>query len=110
MSAVLNRIVDVAEFDHYESERVNALQALITVLRKFPVEAERSDFSDLFNRAQKLLELDDSDLATILRVSRPTVGRWARGDSAPHPIAREAVLKTVVGLADNKLKRHPRSA
>jgi hypothetical protein len=110
MSAVLNRIVDVAEFDQYESERVKALQRLIGALKQFPKEAERSDFSDLFDRAQKLLELDDSELAGILRVSRPTVGRWARGDSAPHPIAREAVLKTFVGLADGKLKHHPHSA
>ena len=110
MSAVLDRIVDVSEFDRYESERVKALQSLIGVLKQFPREAERSDFCGLFNQAQKVLELDDSDLAGILRVSRPTIGRWARGDSAPHPIARDAVLKTFVDLADKKLKRHPRQA
>lgn len=110
MNAVLERVVNGAEFDQYESERVKALQSLIGVLKQFPTEAERSVFAALFNRAQKLLELDDTDLARILRVSRPTVGRWARGDSAPHPIARDAVLKTFIDIAEQRLKRHPRLA
>jgi hypothetical protein len=86
--------------------RVATLESLATTLKTFPFEAERSEFSRLFDRAQLILEIDDLELARILRVSRPTIGRWTRGDSAPHPIGRKSVLVTLAKLAEVKLRVH----
>jgi len=89
---------------NHEQLRVKTLRQLVAVLRGFPVEAERAEFSRLFDRAQSVLEVDDTELSRTLRVSRPTIGRWARGDSAPHPIGRGPVLLSLAELAKMKLK------
>jgi transcriptional regulator with XRE-family HTH domain len=93
-------------FTNHERLRVTTLQHIAAALRNFPQDADRSQFSHLFDQAQVVLELDDTELARILRVSRPTVGRWARGVSAPHPIGRTPVLITLAEIADAKLKYH----
>jgi transcriptional regulator with XRE-family HTH domain len=97
---------DVSVSSSDEQLRVTALQKLAAALRSLPFEAERSDFSRLFAHAQLVLEVDDLELARTLRVSRPTVGRWTRGDSAPHPIGRQPVLMTLAKLAEAKLRVH----
>ena len=93
-------------FSDHERHRVMTLQHLIETLRGFPFEANRAEFSRLFDRAQLALEIDDTELARALRVSRPTIGRWARGDSAPHPIGRKPALMSLAELAEAKLKHH----
>jgi transcriptional regulator with XRE-family HTH domain len=90
----------------YEKIRVLALGQLRDALRSFRFEAERVEFSRLFDRAQSILELDDTELARTLRVSRPTIGRWARGESAPHPLGRRPVFYVLADIAEAKLKRH----
>jgi len=49
------------------------------------------DFSALIRLAQKHLDLDDLEISRLLKVSRPTIGRWVRGDSTPHPLSRKAI-------------------
>ena len=90
----------------YEKLRVRTLAELAKALRTLPAKAERSEFSRIFDRAQLVLEIDDVDLARTLRVSRPTIGRWARGDSAPHPLGRKPVLQSLAMLTEAKLKHH----
>lgn len=102
-----NRLPENMLSEH-ERLRVVTLQRLAEALRNFPVEAERAEFSRLFDRAQSVLEVDDTELARTLRVSRPTIGRWARGDSAPHPIGRGSVLLSLAEFAEAKLKHHMR--
>lgn len=92
----------------HEQLRVMTLERLVEALRDFPFEADRAEFSRLFDRAQSVLEVDDTELARTLRVSRPTIGRWARGDSAPHPIGRGAVLLSLAEFAEAKLKHYTR--
>jgi hypothetical protein len=89
-----------------ERLRVTSLESLVAALRGFPFEADRSEFSRLFDHAQLVLEIDDLELARILRVSRPTIGRWTRGESAPHPIGRGSVFATLAKLAEVKLRVH----
>ena len=91
--------------DH-ESIRRTDLESLIAGLRDFSVEADRSEFSRLFERAQLVLELEDVELAGMLRVSRPTIGRWTRGETAPHPIGRKPVFAVLVRVAQAKLRIH----
>jgi hypothetical protein len=93
-------------FSSHERLRVTILQSLVAALQNFLFEAERAEFSRLFDRAQLVLEVDDTELARVLRVSRPTSGRWARGDSAPHPIGRRPVLLSLAELAEAKLQYH----
>jgi DNA-binding transcriptional regulator YiaG len=95
----------VGDFDT-EQQRIMALEKLATTLRGFPFDAARAEFSRLFNRAQLVLETDDLELARLLRVSRPTVGRWTRGESAPHPIGRKSVLIVLAKVAEGKLRIH----
>lgn len=56
---------------------------------------DRNSFCSQFASAQKQLNLSDRDLAKIFQISLPTVGRWARGEAAPHPIGREPVLRAL---------------
>lgn len=95
----------LGDFD-LEQQRMLTLANLATTLRVFPFDAARAEFSRLFNRAQLVLETDDLELARLLRVSRPTVGRWTRGESAPHPIGRKPVFMVLAKLAEGKLRIH----
>lgn len=35
----------------------------------------------------------ERELADLLLVSRPTIDRWKRGVTAPHPLLRDAIKK-----------------
>ena len=48
--------------------------------------------SSVVARGMAVLSLLDSDLATNLSVSRPTVNRWKNGANAPHPVMRKHVF------------------
>jgi|ERR1043165_843951 transcriptional regulator with XRE-family HTH domain len=93
-------------FAVHENHRVSALRDLIAALRGFKRDGDRNTFTKLFCEAITVLELDDLELARELRVSRPTIGRWVRGESAPHPLARQPVLSTLISIAERKIKRH----
>jgi DNA-binding transcriptional regulator YiaG len=79
-----------------------ALNSLIAGLNA-PAAAEK-DFEQLFSLAQKILRLDDLEMSALLKVSRPTVGRWARGVSAPHPLARKAIFAALVKEARDQVR------
>lgn len=48
----------------------------------------REEFCDLINETS----LSDDQLARLCDVSRPTISRWKRGVSAPHPLVRDIVV------------------
>lgn len=50
--------------------------------------------------AQTVLDCSDADLSRMLRVSRPTIGRWKTGASAPHPLGQQAVATTLNALME----------
>ncbi len=50
-----------------------------------------------------MLELEDGELADILKVSRPTVSRWARGEAAPHRLGRMPALQVLIDLVRARL-------
>jgi hypothetical protein len=105
MTTVQSPLSEVMFVEH-EQLRVTTLQHLVAALTGFSLNADRAEFSRLFDHAQRVLEVDDTYLARLLRVSRPTIGRWARGDSAPHPIVRKPVLTSLADIAENKLQQH----
>jgi hypothetical protein len=90
----------------HDRARSATLQSLVVLLKDFSNDAPREEFTRVFALSQKVLELDDSALARMFRVSRPTVGRWARGESAPHPIGRRPVFDSFIDIAKAKLKYH----
>lgn len=87
-----------------DATRVESLKALRTALLAAPAAASREDFCRLFARAQRVLELEDNDLAIALQISRPTVGRWARAEAAPHPVGRKPVLEYLATRAARALR------
>jgi hypothetical protein len=93
--------VSVPPLNTLEQARIQDLESLIAGLQNFSFEAERSEFSRLFDRAQR-----DLELARMLRVSRPTIGRWAWGESAPHPLGRKPVFVMLAKVAQAKLRVH----
>jgi hypothetical protein len=91
--------------DAQERFRVAALKSLIAEL-KHGAQLSREEFGKLFGKAQRVLELDDFAIARALQISRPTVGRWVRGESAPHPLGRRPALPWLAREAQHRLKQH----
>lgn len=97
----------VAEFDSIVREndsRAKVLERIIAQLESFHADDDRDAFVSVFKDAKAVLELGDLELANDLRVSRPTIGRWERGESAPHPLARRPVFTTLARIARAKLR------
>jgi hypothetical protein len=88
-----------------ERFRIASLKGLIAELKRGDA-LSREDFAKLFAKAQRILELDDYAVARALQISRPTVGRWTRGESAPHPLGRRPALMWLAKEASHRLKQH----
>jgi DNA-binding XRE family transcriptional regulator len=101
-------VFDIAELvalvDRVRAEMVPALEELIAKLEAAAASEAELEFGGLVKAAQQLLELDDTDMARTLNVSRPTIGRWIRGVSAPHPLTRSAICGALVKKARSKIK------
>jgi transcriptional regulator with XRE-family HTH domain len=67
------------------------LQAYIDVVQNAS-QTDDAAFNSVVARGMVVLRLLDSDLATNLGVSRPTVNRWTSGANAPHPAMRKHVF------------------
>jgi predicted XRE-type DNA-binding protein len=75
-------------------------------LRAFSEHTE-NQFCEAFAVSIAALQMTDNQVAQLFQISRPTVGRWARGDTAPHPIGRKIAIEalhTVVCYELVKLK------
>lgn len=86
------------------SRMVPALQALVVQLEACSSADAEVDFGALIKASQQLLELDDTDMARLLNVSRPTIGRWIRGQAKPHALARRAIATALIRDARTKLR------
>lgn len=53
----------------------------------------RENFCSAFAAGQRELAFDDLKMAKILQVSRPTIQRWCKGETAPHDIGRTPIMK-----------------
>jgi hypothetical protein len=97
---------DVDELTRQRDDARDAQEkALKTLGVKLNALAESGcDFGQLFGLAQDILRLDDLKMSRLLKVSRPTIGRWARGVSTPHPLAREAIIAALVREARDQSK------
>ena len=85
--------------------RLESLDAVRAELKSTAAVESADRFAEVFAQAREVLEIDDATLARELRISRPTVGRWARGTSAPHPLGRGPALELLLRHAESKLRR-----
>ena len=82
-----------AKIYSHEDHRLELFNELQEQLGAFPVGSEDDAlFQSLLTDARSMLELEDAELAKMLQVSRPTINRWVSGRTAPHPLARRAVI------------------
>ncbi|UWQ31638.1 hypothetical protein K3555_13655 [Leisingera sp. M527] len=65
---------------------------------------ERMNFAELVKQALVLLELDDDTFANYVSVSRPTVGRWCRGETEPLTAGRAAVCFEIYDCVNDRLR------
>lgn len=85
--------------------RVHALETLIgNLTAASSSEEECSEFDSLIAASQGLLDLDDANMATLLKVSRPTISRWTRGKTSPHPVVRNAMFSVLIKSAQSKVR------
>lgn len=91
----------VEEFDRRRQEMC---AALIEELMAAGASAETADFGRVFRHAQRVLGKTDLQMSLLFKISRPTVGRWARGVTAPHPLLRSAVFDALLLEAKRALK------
>lgn len=94
--------------DHSEAAlseaRHRQLSRLLDRLECYDPESSKAEFGALLNECQAKLELEDSDFARLFRVSRPTVNRWVRAETAPHSIARRPVVASLVSITKRRLR------
>lgn len=81
----------------------NAIATLDLALKDHSRIAEKEQFSELFSEVVAILEINELELASLFKVSRPTVGRWKRSDAAPHPLGRASVFEALKAIARRKV-------
>lgn len=67
----------------------------------------REEFTTLFNRAAKVLQLSTNELAGICTASRPTVERWLSGSTTPHRVGRASVFRVLLDTAKTQADNRP---
>lgn len=92
---------EVAEFDRSRHQVFEHLALLLKQASAAPAEA---DFGRVVAQAQKILSKSDLELSQLFKVSRPTINRWVRGVTAPHPMLKRAVLETFIAEVRTALK------
>jgi hypothetical protein len=95
----------VQRFRDSETRYVEMLRELVQKLKGARLEDDAA-FAHLFTLATEIFHRSDSELAKELRVARPTIGRWARGESCPHPLSRKSVFQVFFKMAEDDIRRH----
>lgn len=100
--------VDISELrafvERVRAQLIPALDELIAKLDAVAASDGELQFGGIVKAAQKLLELDDAEMARTLNVSRPTINRWIRDVSSPHPVTRKAICDTLVKRARSRIR------
>jgi hypothetical protein len=106
MAAVFAEVEPLVEqFRDTELQQVKLLQGLVGQLKSAPTDNAEA-FAKLFALASEMLHADDLQLARVFKVSRPTIGRWTRGESTPHPLGRRPVFQTLLKMVEAEIRKH----
>lgn len=90
--------------ERVQAELVPALEELISKLDAAGAADGELQFGGLVKAAQKLLELDDAEMALTLKVSRPTINRWIHDKTSPHPVTRKAMCDSLAKRARSRIR------
>ncbi len=74
--------------------------------RAIRTSASKEEFRQLLVRAQTLLEAGDDEIASRIRTSRPTIGRWTSGVSCPRPATMNAVFTTLEAWVQQRVNHY----
>lgn len=113
MAVVLEKLEPQLEesITQLDEVQVRTLQALINTLRVGLRDTDNAKtFVYLFGRAVKVLRRSDVELARKLKVARPTIGRWVRGEHLPHGFMRPAVIRALVSMAEADVRALEKAA
>jgi hypothetical protein len=100
---IKNNVFD-QEVEAFDRKRHEIFGALVQELASASSDPEAAEFGRVFHHAQSVLGKTDLQMSLLFKVSRPTVGRWARSVTAPHPMLRKAVFDVLLGEAKQALK------
>lgn len=92
----------VADFSRSRNTIYEAILMDLVAARR---NVESADFAKVLKRAQSGLNLTDLELSRMFKVSRPTVNRWIRGVTAPHPLLRASIFDALLERAKSQLKK-----
>lgn len=94
-----------------EGGRVKSLEELRDLLAEAEkIEVDRDQFRSLFALAIRMLELDQDTTAGIMKASRPTVSRWASGQSVPHRLVQPSIFRELRKVANDRIRKHSHPA
>lgn len=92
-------------FEAFQSTRTAAFTALIEELVPAIADPAKADFARVFGHAKMVLGKDELHLSRLFKVSRPTVNRWLRGVTSPHPLLQKAVYETLFAETKQALRK-----
>jgi hypothetical protein len=90
--------------DDFDRQRSEMLATLIEELGNAALDPEKAEFGRIVGHAQKLLGKKDMEMSLLFKVSRPTIGRWTRNVTAPHPMLRRAAFDALLVEAKHALR------
>ena len=61
-------------------------------------EMDKAEFQAFIIVAIETFDLNPRDMARTFKVSIPTIDRYKRGESAPHPIGRQSMINQLLGM------------
>jgi len=95
-------------FDHkvkaFDLQRHSVFEGIARELQQSAAAPEMAEFGRVLNHAQKILGKSDLQMSQLFKVSRPTINRWTRGVTAPHPLVRKAVFDALLVEVRQALK------
>jgi hypothetical protein len=84
------------EADALAAASADLADRLVHLLKKCDGDDPMVPFPDLMATSQRVLGIGDEAMSRLLKVSRPTIGRWKRGEASPHELARVAIVGALV--------------
>lgn len=92
---------DVLDFDR---QRHTVLEGLVRELQQASAAPSDAEFGKVFEHARRVLGKTELQMSQLFKVSRPTVNRWIRGVTAPHPMLRKAIFDAMLVEVRQALK------
>lgn len=95
--------MSVHVFETAATHRKTALHELREMANAAPLEDDEA-FVRILGLCASVLELTDREIADALLVSRPTVNRWLRAESDPHPAMRRPIYAWIAKEVGRRLR------